>query len=368
MRQLELFFLKVIRKEKKGPHFALLRFVLWLISYPYRFGVFLRNFAYDHGWYSRYSPPIPLVISVGNIVAGGAGKTPVTILIAEQFYPDTPMAVLSRGYRSEAEKLSHPVIVSQGKGPTHPASYTGDEAFLTAERFPQALVVVSKDRKKAANTAARMGAKLIVLDDGLQHRKIARDKEVVVLDVNDPYGLGYYLPRGLLREGKGALKRADLIILNHASAPEKYEQLKRDISHLSNAPIVATRLEVSGVYEYPSQKQITVKGKRIALFSGIAHPDYFTKTALGLDCEIVGELVLADHEAINLDRLDHFAKEMKALGADLLLCTEKDRVKLPLELNVALPVAWVKTTLKLVEGEAAFQTFIAQSKEALRNF
>lgn len=365
MHQWELYFLKVIRKEKKGIWPSFLRLILWLISFPYRFIIFLRNAAYDHGWFSRYSPPIPLVISVGNIVAGGAGKTPVTLLIAEQFYPDTPMAVLSRGYRSEAEKLCHPVIVSQGKGPTHPASYTGDEAFLTAERFPKAIVVVSKDRKKAANCAARLGAKLILLDDGLQHRKIARDKEVVVLDVNDPYGLGYFLPRGLLREGKGALKRADLIILNHAYHGEHFERLKRDISHISNAPIVATSLVVSGVYLYPSNQPVEVKGKKIALFSGIAHPDYFTRTVLSLECEVIGELILADHEAIDLDRLDTFAKQMKELGADLLLCTEKDRVKLPGDAKIALPLAWVKTGLQVIEGESAFKYFIEQSKETL---
>ncbi|MFN4173768.1 MAG: tetraacyldisaccharide 4'-kinase [Parachlamydiaceae bacterium] len=244
-----------------------MRFFLWLLSFPYRLIVLIRNFAYDHGIFSRYTPPIPLVISVGNIVSGGAGKTPVTLLIAEQFYQEAPLAVLSRGYRSEAEKLSHPVVVSKGTGPLHPASYTGDEAYLTAERFPKAMVVVSRNRMKAANAAARMGAKLILLDDGLQHRKIARDKEVVVLDLNDPYGLGYYLPRGLLREGKSALKRADLIVLNHARDENKYEKIKRDISHYSTAPIVATKLEVSGILLFPSNESVSLAKLKIALFS-----------------------------------------------------------------------------------------------------
>ncbi len=366
MRRLELFYLKVIRKQKRGPHYSLLRFFLWLLSFPYRLVVLIRNFAYDHGIFSRYTPPIPLVISVGNIVSGGAGKTPVTLLIAEQFYQETPLAVLSRGYRSEAEKLSHPVIVSKGNGPLHPASYTGDEAYLTAERFPKAMVVVSRNRMKAANAAARMGAKLILLDDGLQHRKIARDKEVVVLDLNDPYGLGYYLPRGLLREGKSALKRADLIILNHAQDENKYEKIKRDISHYSTAPIVATRLEVSGVLSYPANESIEISNKKIALFSGIAHPDYFRETVKGLDCEVLGELILGDHEAIDLDLLEDFAKKMMSLGANYLVCTEKDRVKLPEETSSPLPIVWIKTTLKVVDGEEAFKKFIDQGKEALR--
>lgn len=366
MRRLELFYLDVIRKTRKGPHYTLLRFLLWLLSFPYRLIILLRNFAYDHGFFSRYTPPIPLVISVGNIVSGGAGKTPVTLLLLEHFYHEAPLAVLSRGYRSEAEKLSHPVIVSKGNGPLHPASFAGDEAYLTAERFPKAMVVVARNRKKAANAAARMGAKLILLDDGLQHRKIARDKEVIVLDTHDPYGLGYFLPRGLLREGKRALKRADLIILNHARDENKYEKIKREISHYSTAPIIATRLEVSGVLNYPENESIEISGHKIALFSGIAHPDYFRETLQVLDCDIVGELVLADHEAIDLDFLEKYAKEMKAKGAEFLVCTEKDRVKLPEEAASPLPIVWVKTTLKVVENEEAFKKFIDQGKEALR--
>lgn len=366
MRRLELFYLQVIRKQKRGLHYSFLRFVLWLLSFPYRLIILLRNFAYDHGFFSRYSPPIPLVISIGNIVSGGAGKTPVTLLILEHFYNETPLAVLSRGYRSEAEKLSHPVVVSKGNGPLHPASYTGDEAYLTAERFPKAMVVVSRNRKKAANAAARMGAKLILLDDGLQHRKIARDKEVVVLDLNDPYGLGYFLPRGLLREGKSALKRADLIILNHARDENKYEKIKRDISHYSTAPIVATRLEVSGVLSYPENKPLEIANTKIGLFSGIAHPEYFRETVKGLECEVLGELVLADHEAIDLDLLEQFANKMKDQGAKYLICTEKDRVKLPEETSSPLPIIWVKTILKVVDGEESFKKFIDQGKEALR--
>lgn len=365
MRKWELFYLRVIRKHEKGIIPFFLCCLLWLFSFPYRLAMAVRNLAYDRGWFSRYTPPTPLVISIGNLVAGGAGKTPVTLLIAEAFYPKFPLAILSRGYRSESARLSASVVVCRGQGPTHPASYTGDEAYFMAENLPKAIVVVGKNRRESSCLAAKMGAKLLLLDDAMQHRRIQRDKEVVVVDVNDPWGLGYFLPRGLLREGKSGLKRADLVILNHTGDHHAFEKLKIEISQLTSAPIVGTTVEVVGVFDLQGQK-VSIAGKKVALFCGIAHPDYFAKTVASEQAEIVLENFLADHEHVSLETLLSFSQEARLKGAEYLICTEKDKVKLAGSVDELLPIVWLKIKLKVVEGKTDFDTFIAKGLEILK--
>ena len=266
MNQWELFYLRVIRKEEEGIIPILARMLLWVLSFPYRFYIKLRNLGYDYSWFSRYTPPVPYVISIGNLVAGGAGKTPVTLMIADAFYAEFPLAILARGYRSEAEKLSAPVVVSRGSGPTHSASYTGDEAYLMAENLPLATVIVGRNRRESSYIAAKMGAKLILLDDGMQHRQVQRDKEVVVMDLNEPWGLGHFLPRGLLREGKEGLRRADLIVINHAGDFKAFEKIKQEISLITPAPLIGTQIDVVGVFDLKG-RPVEVKGRKVGFFA-----------------------------------------------------------------------------------------------------
>ena len=361
----ELFYLRVIRKHEKGIVPFFLRFFLWLLTFPYRLAVRVRNFAYDKGWLSRYTPPTPLVISIGNLVVGGAGKTPVTLMIAEAFYLEFPLAILARGYRSESERLTSPIVVCRGQGPTHPATYAGDEAYLMAENLPKSIVVVGRNRRESSSLAAKMGAKLILLDDGMQHRRVQRDKEVVVMDLNDPWGLGYFLPRGLLREGKSGLKRADLIVLNHTGDHKAFEKLKIEISKVTSAPVVGTIVEVVGVFDL-ANRPIALKGHKVGVFCGIAHPEYFVKTVKSLHAEIVGEHFLGDHHGLSLETLLAYSHKMRSVGADFLLCTEKDKVKLSGSLDESLPIAWVKMKLKVVEGKSDYDAFIAKGREVLK--
>src|SRR4051794_35358108 len=114
VHHLENYFLQVITGKRKGILSFCLRALLRVLSWPFRLLVSCRNWIFDKGWLSRYSPPVPVVISIGNIVVGGTGKTPVTLMVAKEFYEDFPIAILSRGYRSQAEALPIPVILSNG--------------------------------------------------------------------------------------------------------------------------------------------------------------------------------------------------------------------------------------------------------------
>lgn len=364
-KKLEVYFTDVVKSKRHGIFASLLRGFLWLLSGPYQLFTIGRNFAYDAGWFRRYTPPVPVVISIGNIVVGGTGKTPVTLLLANRFVDNFQLAILSRGYRSPAERLVNPVVLSQGEGPVHPASYCGDEPYLLAVNLPKAIVVVGKDRLQASNIAAKAGADLILLDDGMQHRRLARDFEVVVMDVRDPYGQGYFLPRGFLREGTTALKRADVVILNHAYELERYHMVRRQVGKETKAAIVGTRMQVVDVVDFDGKSVGKLDDRKVAIFCGIAHPESFQSTVRHQGAQIVASDFMPDHRAFDWKHLEAFAKKAQAAGAELLLCTEKDRVKFTELKDLGIPIAWVKTQLIVVEGQDIWEQFIDQVKKKI---
>src|SRR5205809_453379 len=136
---MEKYVQDVISGKKTGIVATCVKFILTLLSFFFRLGVRIRNKAFDSQLLAQYRPPVPLVISVGNIVVGGTGKTPAAIFIAEEFYSEFQVAVLSRGYRSIAEKQSFPIFLSHGECPLHHQTlYCGDEPYLIAKNLPKA--------------------------------------------------------------------------------------------------------------------------------------------------------------------------------------------------------------------------------------
>lgn len=365
LKHVELYFLDVIKGKRVGLFARFLRLVLRLLSWCYRLYVTCRNWAFDRGCLRKYSPPVPVVISVGNIVVGGTGKTPVTLMLAQEFYEEVPIAILTRGYRSKVESLAVPIVLSCGQGPMHLASYCGDEPFMLAQNFPKAFVYVGRDRHQASNMAAKAGARLILLDDGMQHRRLARDLEVVVMDACDPFGQGFFLPRGLLRDSTASLKRADLIILNHIHDPDRLHNMRQQLAKWSQAPLVATRLEVVQILDLHDLPVPSIRDRRVGIFCGIAHPDYFENTVGNQGAHVVARRFVADHAEEGLQALIAFARHCVLQGAEMLVCTEKDRVKLAGSLDLPLPVVWLKMKLVIVEGEAEWQAFIARARHAL---
>ena len=365
LKRLEHYIQDVARGRKKGLCAGLLRGFLRVLSWLFRCLVSCRNWAFDHGWFRRYYPPVPVVISVGNIVAGGTGKTPVTLMIAKEFCGKYPLAILSRGYRSPAEKLLEPLLLSKGEGPLHQAHYCGDEPYLLAKNLPDAFVYVGKDRHKASNMAAKAGAELILLDDGMQHRRLARDFEVVVMDARDPVGQGYFLPRGLLREGLSSLSRADLIICNNVHDLGDYTELKKNIMKYTSAPVVAVRPEAEHIWDMKGSQFNNMKGLKVGIFCGIAQPEHFQLMVKKLGAQVVACHFVGDHMRLEPDELERFAKTGFERGAQALVCTEKDKVKLEGGLDLPLPVLWIQMRLKMIEGDASWKAFINKAKEKL---
>lgn len=361
----EGYFLGVIRGSRKGVIPFFVRGILHVLSWFYQIAISCRNWAYDHGWFRRYFPPVPVVISIGNIVAGGTGKTPVTLMIAKAFYRKYPLAILSRGYRSPAEGESEPVTLCKGNGPEQPASYCGDEPYLLAQNLPKAFVFVGKNRHVASHMAARAGAELILLDDGMQHRRLARDFEVVVMDVQDPFGQGYFLPRGLLRESPHSLSRADVIICNNVTDLSAFYAVKEKIVSYSKAPVIATKPEVDTIWDEEGHILKSLKDRRVGLFCGIAQPDKFKGTLIDLGAHVMGTFAVADHDVAGEQDLESFSKTCRDRGAEFIVCTEKDWVKYDPAKKLSLPRLWVQMRLVILEGEPAWNMFITKVERIL---
>jgi tetraacyldisaccharide 4'-kinase len=309
-------------------------------SWLYQAGVRLRHFLYDRQIFTKQFAPLP-VVSIGNVVAGGAGKTQTTLLLAELLAKDLRVAILSRGYRGGAEHAKHPLLVDVNK---HSADLCGDEPWLLASRLSSTLVIVNKNRFKSALEAEKLGAQMLVLDDGMQHRKLHRDFEIVVVDGKVPFGK--YLPRGRLREDLQRLKGADLILF--VGVPS--EEVEREVASLSAAPQVAARITLAGPFQLDGGQAEAIKGKNVALFCGIGNPARFVKTVEELGAQIVAAHFSPDHRILKEKGLRQFATLSKERGAALLLCTEKDKVKLS-KSDLPLPVGWVRATLEIVKNQ-----------------
>jgi tetraacyldisaccharide 4'-kinase len=281
---------------------------------------------------SPLSLPIP-VISIGNLTAGGTGKTPFSqtlrTLLAELL--DGQIGIVSRGYGGS---LEGPVVVDVG---THKAKDVGDEPLMLAQGGP---VFVGLDRAAAGKLAAEQGMKALILDDGHQNPALAKALSLVVVDGQTGFGNGQLIPAGPLREKRAiGLARADALILMGPVSDETLE----DIDGF-NGPIFKASLQA---------KPVTLKGPVLG-FCGIGRPEKFDATLRGLGLNVVDLHPFDDHHRYRPDELAQLAADARAAGATLVT-TEKDFVRLPPEFAAKVAVVPIEAVLA---DEAAFVAFM----------
>lgn len=361
-----------VHSSKKGIALSLLRSCLYFVSLFYRFSMAVRNASYDACYYWGRGIKVkffrlniynfkPRVISIGNIVAGGTGKTPLTILIAKKILmKNKKLAILSRGYKAKMESNTFgPQQISQGHGPQCSALECGDEPYLISRSVPEALFYVGKNRVESARMATDDNVKVILLDDGMQYRKLYRSYEVVVIDAQDPFGQNYFLPRGFLREHPKSLKRADLIVINHIQNKLQFDQTLRQVRHFSSAPAVGARPKYLKTISLCSKLEVPLKGRRVLAFCGIAKPNYFFDLLKDQGVQIVSKYVFADHQPVPARFLATLSQEIINKEIDWVICTEKDGVKLE-NLKLDLPIAYVQMELEIVYGQQEFDQAIEE--------
>ena len=313
---------------------------LAVLAAPYAAAVTVRNAAYDTGILPAHRAAVP-VISIGNITLGGTGKTPLVAWAARR--------LVAAGRR--------PTIVSRGYGAV--AGAVSDEAAELALVVPGVPHVADRDRIAGARAAAAAGADCVVLDDGFQHRRLARDLDVVAVDATDPLGCGRMFPRGLLREPPTGLRRAGAIVLTRADAVDATR--RRDIrarlaaGRRSGPPAVWAEAEHRPValrgWGDASLPLDAVRGRRIAAFAAIGNPAAFRTTLESLGADVVWFRALADHHAYGAGDFTALAAGAVAARADLVVTTLKDLVKVRNRDVGGVPLVALEIALVVREGE-----------------
>jgi len=289
-------------------------------------------------WYGSRAERLPRpVISVGNLHWGGSGKTPLVAAVAAHLR-DRGLAVciLSRGYGSQGRGVR---VVSVGEGPLLGPLLAGDEPVLLAGELPGVAVVVGPDRHRAGLHALRRlepAPDLFLLDDGFSHLRLRRDLDLVAFPAADPFGGGRLLPSGRLREPLAAVSRADAAILTGVEETGRHgaELAAALRPHGFAGPGFASRTR-PGTPRRTGGGELE-PGAKVFLVTAIARPEAFAATVRGLGLEIAGELRFPDHHRYPRPSLDRIAEAWRTSGADALLTTSKDRVKLHGRLDLPL--------------------------------
>ncbi|MDX6383187.1 MAG: tetraacyldisaccharide 4-kinase [Blastocatellia bacterium] len=274
------------------------------------------------------------VISVGNLTMGGTGKTPLVEWIARELAATgVRVCILTRGYGRQ--NAGTRTVVSDGREILADAAEAGDEPLLLAEKLlGQAAVISDADRVGAAAWALEhFHPDVFILDDGYQHLRVARDLNILTIDATNPWGNGKLLPAGVLRECPAELKRADCIVITRADDPNLVETLRQEIAaRNTQSPVFDSRMKLSGVRAGRSTNSAgaaeVLKASGVAAFCGLGNPNSFFSLLRRSGYQLAYTKVFRDHyryDQHDIDRLEHQARTQ---GAQVLLTTAKDEVKL----------------------------------------
>ena len=332
---------RLISGQSSGLGAFILRVLLRIASVGYSVVVRLRNLLYSKGWLRAHSVDT-VVICVGNITVGGTGKTPLVVWLCKQIAPRCKCAVLTRGYKS-----------TQNSG-LKTQDYV-DEPAMLAESCPQAQIVVNPDRVAgAAEAINKFGAEVLIMDDGFQHRRLARDLDIVAIDATRPFGYGKMLPAGLLREPVASLKRGGAVVITRCDQidADQLIKLEEELRAINPDMVVAKSIHAPASIEYLDTAVIPAKagiqngdttmdsclrrndnveqlrGRKVFAFCGIGNPNAFFNTVRTLGAELVGSRVFDDHHHYTKACLAETREQAGDLGADLILTTQKDWTKL----------------------------------------
>ena len=280
------------------------------------------------------------VISVGNITLGGTGKTVlVEYIILFLKSNNRKVAILSRGYKG------------------------GDEPAMLQKQLIDIPVIVDSDRVRGTFRAAReYRVDTVILDDGFQQWRIKKDLEILLVDASHAFGNKMLIPAGILREGLGTLRRADIIILTKVDMAPGHALTKAILSVRAPDALLCESVHAAqGFYRLGKQEVLlepeVFKGERAALLSGIADPDYFETLVKGLGINAGLHFSFPDHHFYSEKELKEAASKVKASGISKLITTEKDAARLTAlgELECGIEIFVLRIALKITEGEEKFR-------------
>ncbi len=324
-----------------------------------------------------------LVVVVGNLTVGGTGKTPVVETFARALRDrGRKVAILSRGYKSKQARfwwkwwyaLSHteeppPRVVSDGEKVLLDSEEAGDEPYMLARNLPGVVVLVDKNRvKSGAYAIKRFGCDTLVLDDGFQYLPLKGRLNLLLVDKTNPFGNGRLLPRGILREPVKHLRRANYIFLTKSNGqrdPELEALIARhnpeaDIIECAHRPRYLQRCEADPAAPGGREPLAWLKGRRVFAFSGIATPESFEKILRDLGALVMGRERFLDHYRYTPEDIAGLFASARREGAECLVTTEKDAVRMPGLAGQPLPVYYLRLEIEIIRGAADFQEAVGR--------
>ena len=368
-------YCKLISGQNNGLFPQLLRCILGLPAIGFSFIVRLRNLLYSKGLLKVHHVDAA-VLCVGNITTGGTGKTPLVVWLCNLITQNPELktqnckcAILTRGYKARAKENAD----------------FKDEIAILAESCPEAEVIVNPDRfTGAAEAIGKYAAKVLIMDDGFQHRRLARNLDIIAIDAIQPFGYGKMLPAGLLREPVSSLKRAGAVVITRCDQIDGAElnKLEKKLRAINPDMVIARSIHAPVSVKYPEPPVIPakagiqkdnkkmdsclrrndnieqLKGKKVFAFCGIGNPDAFLDTIKNLGSELAGSKIYDDHYHYTDACLTEISEQAKELGADLILTTQKDWTKvIPnfksqiSDFKLPLPFAYLAIEIKFLAGE-----------------
>ncbi len=316
------------------------------------------------------------VVSVGNITAGGTGKTPVVEFLARTLAErGRKCAILTRGYKSEPldepqewmDKEGKPVknlpkIASDGETRYLSPLYAGDEPFMLAKNLDGVAVLVDKDRVKSGIFAIeQLGANTLILDDGMQYLKLKHEIDIVLVDCGFPFGTGALLPRGTMREPRSSLARASYIILTKSGGKPQGELISTIRRYNKVADIIVTNhapAHLENLFTGERKPLSFLKDKYVACMSGIARPESFEGLVEGLGAHVEIRRRYPDHYWFDQEDLETFVDRCAERAMDLIVTTEKDAVRFLKPGEMDVPIYFLRIHIEIEQGEEYWNRMI----------
>jgi tetraacyldisaccharide 4'-kinase len=369
---LEQFAIDVILGRRHGVRAALLRAMLYALSFIYERLVQLRLFLYRHRLLREHTLGC-LVISIGNLTVGGTGKTPIVEKFARALRAGgRRVAILSRGYKSvprRSKKKSRnpfakkhpepPRIVSDGKTLLLDSLTAGDEPYMLANNLKDVIVLVDKDRVKSGLFAIKeLKADTLLLDDGLQYLHLKHRLDIVLIDRQAPFGNEHLLPRGTLREPPRNLRRASYIFITKSTGEPNDQLIKRIRRYNRTAEIIECAHQPLHLQNVLTGEQIPLERLRdtyVGSICGIAAPESFEEGLQNLGARLELSKRYTDHHRYTEAELNSFITRCVRRDLEMIVTTEKDAVRFPRLTKTDVPIYFLRVEIEILSGHESWE-------------
>jgi tetraacyldisaccharide 4'-kinase len=372
---LEQFAIDVILGRRRGVRAALLRGLLYALSFIYERLVQLRLFLYRHRIFREHTLGC-LVISIGNLTVGGTGKTPIVEKFARALRAGgRRVAILSRGYKSiprpsprkgffGKKEPSPPRVVSDGKSLLLDSRTAGDEPYMLANNLKDVVVLVDKDRVKSGLFAIKeLKADTLLLDDGLQYLHLKHRLDIVLIDRQAPFGNEHLLPRGTLREPPRNLRRASYIFITKSTGEPNDELIQRIRRYNRTAEIIECAHQPLHLQNVLTGEQIPLERLRdtyVGSICGIAAPESFEDGLRKLGARLELSKRYTDHHRYTEAELQSFITRCVRRDLEMIVTTEKDAVRFPRLTKTDVPIFFLRVEIEILSGHESWEHCVAR--------